>query len=108
VIERYINNQKSDLFGQHNWNMMREIIEDIVPRRALNDSANDWWIKTKISDDFLDIVFREYFQRLNMPVILMQKGKYHELALLAKPEEFDPEVKEKLKAVWKMIQEVRN
>lgn len=107
VIERYIHNQKSNLFEQHNWNIMREIIEDLVPRRALNDPANDWWIKTKITDDFLDVIFREYFQRLKMPVTLMQKGKYHELALLAKPEELDPEIKEKLDAVWKMIQEVK-
>jgi len=45
-----------------------------------------------MSDDFLDKIFRQYFQRLKQPVSLMSKSNYYELALLSEPNELDGEV----------------
>jgi predicted ATPase len=105
VLERYIKNQISLGCENHNWAVMKEVFEVHVPPIALSDTQNDFWVTTKISDKVLDSVFREYFKRLAMPMRLMQKGKYYELARFSKAEELNPEISEKLDAIWEIIQE---
>jgi predicted ATPase len=92
VIYRYLEPQQNDLFSQHDPVVMKEFIEDIIPRKAQKDKLDSWWFKTKISDELLNIVFKKYFQRMGMPVSTMEKGQYHKLALLSKVEEIDLEV----------------
>lgn len=43
--------------------------------------GSPWAPETKVSDDFLDPLFEDYFRRLNLPN-LMRKTDYHELASL--------------------------
>jgi hypothetical protein len=97
VIERYVNQQPVDLFKRHDLSVMNKMIQDYIPPAALRDRSESWWRDEKISD-VLDKIFKKYFQSLNMPV-LMDKSKYFELVLMAKPEEIDPEIKEKLDAI---------
>jgi len=97
VIEGYIENQQTDLFKQHDLSIMKELIKDYIPPAALRDREESWWQDEKISE-VLDKIFKKYFQKLNMPV-LMDKSKYFELILLAKPEDIDPEIVEKLNAI---------
>ncbi len=90
VVERYVNTLS----------VMRELINDYMPPIAKKDKTESWWIDTKMSDDFLDKIFRKYFQTLKQPVSLMSKSHYYELALLSKPDELDGEVREKLDALF--------
>lgn len=71
--------------------MMQECIEDWVPRPVLHDLNNRWWRTTKVTDDFLDLVFEAFFKKLNLPN-LMRKTDYHRLAKFLPKEEFDPEI----------------
>ena len=54
---------------------------------------------SKVSDDFLDPVFRDFFTRMGLPEATMRKTDYHTLTPFLRPEDVDPEVVEKLDAI---------
>jgi hypothetical protein len=70
---------------------MQDCIEDLVPRAALRDLADRWWIDTKISEDFLDRVFECFYKKLGLPN-LMRKTDYHVLADFISKGQIDAEV----------------
>lgn len=98
TLYRFVERQPSDLFVQHDEGALREIVEDIVPRAALRDRADDWWMKTKVSDDFLDKALRQYARLRHCP-ILLNKRDYYRLIEFAQPSEIDREVISKLDAI---------
>jgi energy-coupling factor transporter ATP-binding protein EcfA2 len=77
---------------------MQECIDDFVPGKALRDPADVWWINTKMSDDFLDRLFEEYFEKLNLPN-LMRKSDYHVLARFVPKELIATEIYDVLDAI---------
>ncbi len=77
---------------------MEECIADFVPRAALRDAGDRWWLDTKASDDFLDRLFEAFFRKLQLPN-LMGKTDYHVLARHVLLSQLDPEVSEVLNAV---------
>ncbi|GMV98164.1 MAG: AAA family ATPase [Phycisphaerae bacterium] len=91
-----------DLFGTREADkrveIMEELIKDHVPPLALRDKHNEWWSKTKMTDDFLDPVFEKYFASLALPN-LFRKRDYHQLAAFISAGDIDPEVREKLDAI---------
>lgn len=70
---------------------MQECIEDFVPRAALRDRSDAWWVSTKASDEFLDRLFDAFFKKLGLPNLL-QKTDYHVLARHVPRDQIDPEV----------------
>lgn len=74
---------------------MQRCVEDFVPRAALRDPQDRWWIDTKASDEFLDRVFRQFFKELKLPN-LMSKTDYHVLARFVPTELITTEVGEVL------------
>ena len=74
------------------------MIADLIPGVAQKNSNDRWWITTKISDDFLDRLFREFYNNINS-IILMDKSRYYKLAELSEPQELDPEITDKLDAI---------
>ncbi|MCC7430443.1 AAA family ATPase [bacterium] len=104
VLERYVTNQtekslQTDLFQQHDLLLMKETIKRRIPPAALEDKNDSWWFSTKMSDDFLDKIFREYLEKLKMPLATMGKNTYYLLAELSQPDELDTEITEKLDAI---------
>ncbi len=71
--------------------VMRACIEDNVPPRALKDRDDPWWHRTKISDEFLDPLFHQFFGRLGVRN-LMSKTNYHVLAGYVPEDRIAPEV----------------
>jgi len=51
-----------------------------MPPIAKKDKTESWWFDTKMSDDFLDKIFRKYLMKLKQPVSLMSKSNYYQLA----------------------------
>jgi uncharacterized protein YjhX (UPF0386 family) len=78
--------------------IMRELITDLIPPIALRDPHHQWWINTKVTDEFLDILFEKYFEKLELPNLL-RKTDYHILAKFIKKQDIDPEIIEKLDAI---------
>jgi hypothetical protein len=82
---------------------MQESIEDFIPRAALRDRADPWWVETKASDRFLDQVFPSFFRKLDLPNP-MSKTDYHVLARYVPRELIDPEVGGVLNAIVEVAQ----
>ncbi len=97
VVERYIVQQGGEV------SLIQELMNDYMPPIAKKDLTESWWFDTKMSDDFLDKVFRQYFRLKKQPVSLMTKSNYYELAALAQPEELDQEVTEKLEVILSVL-----
>jgi ABC-type taurine transport system ATPase subunit len=81
-------------------NIMQECLDDLVPRAALRDSSDPWWIDTKASD-FLDRLFKTFYKKLGIPN-LMNKSDYHVLARHVPKEQIDPEVSQVLDAIYEI------
>ncbi len=99
-----------DLFSSNEAQRRREVMEKwinkLAPKVALEDPNDPYWHKTKITDDFLDRLFEEYFKELELPN-LMRKTDYHRLAEFIVPDEIDPEVKEKLDAIAEVAEKAK-
>jgi ABC-type taurine transport system ATPase subunit len=78
--------------------VMQECIDDFVPRAALRDRSDAWWLNTKASDEFLDRLFVAFFKKLGLPNLL-QKTDYHVLARYVPRVQIDPEVSQVLDAI---------
>ena len=63
--------------------------------------GSPWDGDSKVSDDFLDPVFREYFEKLGLPN-LMAKKNFYELAQYVPVEEIDTEIRVKLDAIARL------
>lgn len=79
--------------------------KDLIPPVALRDYQDPWWINTKTSE-FLDRLFDLYFRRLGIPNI-MQKTNYHLLARLVPPNLLEPEIAEKLDAIFEVANQAK-
>ena len=82
---------------------MQQSIEDLVPRVALRERTDRWWVDTKASDDFLDRLFDAYYERLGLPN-LMRKSDYHRLARHVPRELIDAEVVAVLDGIRQLAQ----
>lgn len=85
------------------YSVMDDVIKDLVPPIALRDLSDRFWHDEKGSD-FLDRVFKEFYDRLQL-YNPMSKSTYYRLAALAKPEELDTEVTEVLDRIVEVAQE---
>ena len=94
--------QPNDLFGQaeaqRREQTMREAIAEVSMALQTLGRPGPWSADIKASDDFLDPLFRQYFEKLALPN-LMQKTDYHVLARLVPQNQIDPEVIDKLDAI---------
>jgi AAA15 family ATPase/GTPase len=83
--------------------MNKAITETTVPI-YLKDLNRDWWRRTKLSDEWLDIIFPEFYKILNLPQGFY-KRHYYQLIHLTKKEEIDKEIVEKLDIIYEVIKQ---
>ena len=79
-------------------NIMDDAIRDLVPPIALRDVDHQYWINTKISEEFLSPVLATFFSELESPVALRKKD-YHKLVSYLDPLEIEQEVVEVLDSI---------
>ena len=77
---------------------MRETIEEMSNAMETLGRGSPWDKDTKVSDDFLIPLFREFFKKLGHYNV-MDKKNFHELARFVPKGKVDPEVKAKLTAI---------
>ena len=63
-----------------------------------SERGNPWDDDTKVSDDFLTPLFKDYFKRLGLYNV-MDKKSFYELARFITRDRIDSEVREKLEAI---------
>ena len=76
-------------------NAMRDSIEEVGRALQTLGKGSPWDVDTKVSDDFLTPLFSAYFDKIDLPN-LMLKRDYYELADCVPEVEIDPEIGEKL------------
>ncbi len=91
--------KRQDIFEQHNLDLLQKIINDNTVQAALTDLNHRFWQRTKISDDYLDVIVREYLGKMKMPFALLDKSKYSLLVEYSSANEIPDEVNEKLEAL---------
>ncbi len=115
VLERYAvdlasSNSPGPLFEVGKRETFAKIMRDCVSRRvppaALDNLEDPFWINVKASDDFLDLVFEDFFKRVNLPN-LMRKNQYHRLAAFVFADEIEEEVVEVLTALNEVAEQAR-
>ncbi len=77
---------------------MREAIAEIQSALKTLGKGSPWSPDIKASDDFLDPLFRAYYQKLNMPN-LMPKRNFYQLVEHIPDSEIDLEIADKLDAI---------
>jgi hypothetical protein len=94
--------QPQDLFGMAEQGKreqaMRLAIDEVTVALRTLGKPDPWSPDIKATDDFLDPLFKRFFQILSLPLTL-RKSDYHVLASLLPLDQIDPEVIEKLDAI---------
>jgi len=83
--------------------LMRRLIEYRIPPIALDNPEDNWWMKTKMTDDFLDQLFPQFFMELGLPN-RFRKTDYHQLALFLRADELSPEIAFVLDVIYEAAQ----
>jgi AAA15 family ATPase/GTPase len=82
--------------------LMKETINDITPPIYLKDLAHEWWNKTKLTDEWLDIIIAEFYKKIGKTQDFYKRD-YYELIKLMKPSDIDIEITEKLDLIYETI-----
>lgn len=94
--------QADDLFGMaeagRREQAMREAIAEVSSALRTLGKGDPWSADIKSSDEFLDPLFKKFFEKLALPLQL-RKSEYHVLAGLVSREKLDDEITEKLDAI---------
>jgi len=88
---------EGNLFAEPQVKEMEKIIKGRIPSDAYDNLDDKWWKTTKITDDFLDIVFERYSKEIGTPIL--RKGQYYRLVDYLELEEILPEVEDKLDTI---------
>jgi hypothetical protein len=77
---------------------MRKAIAEVTHALRTLGKPDPWSPNIKASDEFLEPLFKTYYQKLNLPLQL-RKAEYHVLANLTPRDKLDAEITEKLDAI---------
>lgn len=94
--------QTDDLFGiaesARRTETMATCIDELENALRITGKPSPWSPDIKVTDDFLDPLFKNYYTRLGVPQLIYKRG-YHMLATHLESSEIDPEIGEKLDAI---------
>lgn len=99
-----------DLFGRAESNQreqaMREAIAEVTQALKTLGRPDPWSADIKATDEFLDPLFKKFFEKRGLPMQL-RKSEYHVLASLLSKEKLDMEITEKLDAIVAVAKRAR-
>lgn len=95
-------NKHKHLTSEKLGKIMEDTIADLTPPIYLRDPANKWWDTEKLSDEWLDKIFPEFFKKVGLPLDFYKRD-YYQLINILKKEDIDKEVVEKLDLIYETI-----
>ena len=98
--------QQGELFAVSWRNLMEKAIDEIAAALAALSKPDPWSADLKTSDEFLDPLFRNFYQKLELPN-MMRKTDYHTLAPFVTADQLGTEVLEKLDAIADVAKRAR-
>jgi hypothetical protein len=81
---------------------MQECIELLTTPLYLKDLNHPWWKDAKLSSDWLDLIFPEFYKRLNLPQDFYKRD-YYQLINLLELKNIDNEITENLDLLYEVI-----
>ncbi|MFW6157018.1 MAG: AAA family ATPase, partial [Armatimonadota bacterium] len=96
----------ADAQARRNESVMREAVDALEDALQTLGHPSPWSRDLKVTDEFLDRLFENYFDALDLPN-LMRKTDYHQLVEFLGPEEIDPDIVEKLDAIVEVAERAR-
>jgi AAA domain, putative AbiEii toxin, Type IV TA system/AAA ATPase domain len=87
--------------GAHRQRVLDECVEELVRALRITGKPDPWGPQIKVTDDFLDPLFRLYFERLGTPQQIFKRD-YHGLADAIALDQLDPEVSQVLDALLRV------
>ena len=85
---------------------MKESIDDLASAARKMRKPEVWSPDIKATDDFLNPLFENYYEKLGLPNIL-RKTNYHILAGLVPKQRIDAEIIEKLDAICAVAKQAK-
>ena len=108
VLLRWARSQAKDrlgpLFSSKAEPVMRKAIDEVSSALRTLGKPDPFGPDCKVSEEFLDPVFRKFFVSLGLPEATIRKTDYHTLAPHLEASDIDLEVKEKLDAIVDVAQ----
>jgi predicted ATPase len=101
-------NQLGPLFSSNAEAAMQKAIENVSSALRTLYRPDPFGPDCKVSDEFLDPVFRKFFALLGLPETTMRKTDYHTLAPHLEGSDIDSEVREKLDAIVEVAGRARS
>ena len=83
---------------------MQSAIKKYTIPAYLEDLNDDWWDNVKLSDEWLDKIFPEFYKQLNIPQDFYKRDYYQLISLLDK-NDIPDEIYEKLDAIYDVLKE---
>uniref|UniRef100_Q3APQ2 RecF/RecN/SMC N-terminal domain-containing protein n=1 Tax=Chlorobium chlorochromatii (strain CaD3) TaxID=340177 RepID=Q3APQ2_CHLCH len=81
---------------------MKKAIEDFTLRAYLNDLNHNWWNSAKLSSEWLDNIFPEFYKQLNVPLNFYKRDYYQLIALMERQDIAD-EIVDKLDLIYEIL-----
>jgi AAA15 family ATPase/GTPase len=83
----------------HRLEILRDCINEVCKALAITNEPDPWGSDIKVTDKFLNPLFKLFYERLGIPQKTFKKD-YHELADVILIEQIDPEIKSMLDAIY--------
>lgn len=84
-------------------NALDGAIDELVAALRVTNQPDPWGPDIKVTDQFLDPLFKNYYERLGTPQKVFKRD-YHGLADVIPLEQLEPEITEVLDAIWQVAQ----
>lgn len=81
---------------------MQSSIELCTLPLYLQNLNHQWWADAKLSTDWLDLIFTEFYRQLNLPQDFYKRD-YYQLINLLDPQDIDKEIVKNLDLIYKII-----
>jgi ABC-type cobalamin/Fe3+-siderophores transport system ATPase subunit len=82
--------------------IMEQTISNFTIPAYLNDLKNNWWNDAKLSDEWLDLIFPEFYNKIGLTQDFFKRD-YYSLIGLMDVNDIDPEVRQKLDRLLKIL-----
>ena len=94
------------LFSNKWVSTMDETITEVEKALDTLGKGSPWSSNIKVTDDFLDPLFKSFFEKLEIPN-LMEKTNYHTLVRYLPTDQIDPEVSDVLDAIFEVSKKAK-
>jgi len=96
--------EDATLFAQRNEQVFQECIDELLKALEIANRPDPWGPDIKVTDDFLDPLFKNYYQKINLPQKTFKRD-YHRLANVIDLDRLDSEVSQMLDAIHEVAQQ---